>query len=182
MDLTPKLPPEIREFTHSACTNVYQLLPREGKLYGTETLVGRDGTPEPSWQYGDWNNAELLLLAQDASNADLIKQRRDEGHPDPFCAFDWRESTDGNETNRNLHWLAQQIGCPKLYGSAYAGLLKHGDRGAKPPRSPQIAAHKEWVLRWVVDRERTPKLRAVACLGSQAKALVAKVLCNSRLQ
>src|SRR6266849_9600932 len=90
------------------------------KLYGTESLVDENGGPESTWKYGHWKTAELFLLAKDASNVEHIEQRRDGNtqhgirpHPDPFCAWDWRfdkngsPQRDGNETNRNLHWLAR---------------------------------------------------------------------------
>lgn len=175
MDATPELPCWIRDFAdpQNKCTNVYEVLPKETKLYGTESLVDWDGVPEPSWNYGYWRNAELLLLAQDASNADLIKQRRDAGHPDPFCAFDWRTSADGLETNRNLHWLAQQIDCPKLYGSAFVGLLKDGDRGGATPKGLAVRKYISDVLKWVIAKEQTPNLKAIACLGTDARNLVA---------
>src|SRR5207244_4184139 len=98
------------------------------------------------------------------------------------CAWDWRydkngqPQRDGNETNRNLHWLAQQIDCRKLYGSAFVGLLKHGARGDTPPKGQTISQYKRKVLEWVVNRERTPKLKAIACLGNEARNLVCNVL------
>jgi hypothetical protein len=189
---TPDLPSWIRGFTDPSCTNVYELLPDERKLYGTESLVGRDGRVEPTWRYGHWEDAELLLLAQDPSNVEVIRERRDgeatrgiPPHPDPFGAWDWRfdkhgsPQRDGGESNRNLHWLAQQIGCHKLYGSAFAGLLKHAKRrSGKTPGGPRVAQYKADILRWVVDPSRTPRLRAVACLGEKARDLVGSVLLN----
>ena len=126
METTPKLPDWIRGFPTNKSIernfkNIYELLPNETKLYGTEALVDENGVPEPTWSYGNWKEAELLLLAQDASNVELIQKRRDIGHhPDPFCAFDWRISTDGDETNRNLHWLAQQIKCTQNCMAAHS--------------------------------------------------------------
>ena len=180
MKRTPPLPawvvgfPEQRE----ACRNfknVYELLPPETKLFGTETLVDEQGTEEPTWQYGDWD-AQLLFLAQDACNADKIEQRIDNRHPDPFCAFDWRTSGEGLETNRNLHWLAQQIDCRKLYGSAYLGLLKSGKRGDVVPKGPDIKPHLCRTLAWVLQPKQTPKLQAIACLGTKARDLTIQVL------
>src|SRR5205807_10191672 len=93
MDTTPELPPCIRNFTdpEKKCTNIYELLPNETKLYGTESLVDENGVLEPSWRYGYWKTAELFLLAQYGSIAELRKLRRDGGanlgirpHPDPF--------------------------------------------------------------------------------------------------
>ncbi len=185
MDTTPELPLEIRGFIdpEETCTNVYEILPNETKLYGTESLVDENGVTEPSWKYGYWKSAELLLLAQDPSNLKTIQRRCDEGHPDPFCAFDWRfdkkgqPQRDGNETNRNLHWLGQQIDCRKLYGSAFVGLLKHGSNRSDPlPKGPAVRRYQRDVLKWVVDPSRTPRLRAIACLGRKARDLVAKVL------
>jgi hypothetical protein len=107
MDTTPELPPEIRRFNdpNKTCTNVYEILPNETKLYGTESLMDKSGVPEPSWKYGYWKSAELLLLAQDPSNLKTIQERLG-NHPDPFGAFDWRfdkrgrPQRDGHETNR----------------------------------------------------------------------------------
>lgn len=177
---TPVLPDWIRSFSDPACTNVYELpgFERERKLYGTEILVGRDGVEESSWRYGDWD-AELLLLAQDAASVDNIKQRIGQ-HPDPFCALDWRCNTDGMEANRNLHWLAQQVDCRKLYGSAFAGLLKHGMRSDPPPKSDAIRMHIRKVLQWVTDPAQTPNLRIIACLGNPARDLVADTLVRDR--
>ncbi|HVS82108.1 MAG TPA: hypothetical protein VHE60_10280 [Pyrinomonadaceae bacterium] len=183
MDTTPELPTEIRGFIdpRKTCTNVYEILPNETKLYGTESLVDENGVPEPSWKYGYWKEAELLLLAQDPSNLRTIQERQDNGHPDPFGAKDWRVDENGNarrdgsETNRNLHWLAQQIDCRKLYGSAFVGLLKHGSHRSDPlPRGPAVEKYKNEVLAWVLDR--TPNLRAIACLEIRARDLVAKVI------
>lgn len=182
MDTTPELPPEIRGFVdpEKTCTNVYEILPNETKLYGTESLVDDKGVPELSWKYGHWKEAELLLLAQDPSNLNTI-QERIRRHPDPFGAKDWRVDENGNtrrdgsETNRNLHWLAQQIDCRKLYGSAFVGLLKHGCRRSDPlPRGPAVEKYKMEILEWVLSH--TPNLRAIACLGTQARNLVAKLI------
>ena len=108
---TPELPEWVTSFTDSqrTCKNVYELIPDETKLFGTEALVDEGGIEESTWKYGDWD-ADLLLLAQDAANANKIEQRIEAEHPDPFCALDWRGFSDGMETNRNLHWLAQQVG------------------------------------------------------------------------
>jgi len=185
IDTTPELPDWIRGFSKNKSVprtfkNIYELLPNETKLYGTGSLVDENGVPEPTWKYGHWKEAELLLLAQDASNVELIQKRRDiEHHPDPFCAFDWRTSSDGNETNRNLHWLARQIDCPKLYGSAFVGLLKHGSRGDSPPKGQGVKEFKSKVLEWVIDPDQTPRLRALACLGVQARDLVCDVLLDT---
>jgi hypothetical protein len=157
------------------CTNVYELLPRETKLFGTESLLDQRGIAEPTWRYGDWD-ADLLLLAQDAANSETIEQRIADGHPDPFCALDWREFSDGMETNRNLHWLAQQLQCRKLYGSAYLGLLKSGSRGDAVPNGPDIKPHVRRTLAWALDPKQTRNLRAIACLGTEARDLLIQVL------
>jgi hypothetical protein len=175
--LTPSLPEWAISFTDSqkTCTNIYELMPRETKLFGTEIFVDEYGVEETTWRYGDWD-ADLLLLAQDPANADKIEQRIAEGHPDPFCALDWRGFSDGMETNRNLHWLAQQIGCRKLYGSAYLGLLKSGKRGDAIPSSPEVKPHLRRTLEWVLEPKQTPNLRAIACLGIEARNLIIQVL------
>lgn len=177
MDTTPELPPEIRDFTdpEKTCTNVYEILPNETKLYGTESLVDEKGVTEPTWKYGYWKTAELLLLAQDPSNFKTIQERSGDGHPDPFCAVDWRKKKDGFETNRNLHWLAQQIDCRKLYGSVFVGLLKHTkNRSGKPVKSSAVEKYKKAAFRWVL--AHTPNLRAIACLGISARDFVAEGL------
>ena len=133
-------------------------------------MITLDTTPE----LGYWKTAELLLLAQDPANLKTIQERIG-WHSDPFCAFDWREKKDGFETNRNLHWLAQQIDCRKLYGSVFAGLLKHSEsKSGKTPKSLAVVAYKKTVLTWVLDH--VPNLRAIACLGAQARDFVAEEL------
>jgi len=194
VDTTPELPDWIRDFPKNKSVprtfkNIYELLPNEMKLYGTESLVDENGGPESTWKYGHWKTAELFLLAQDASNVEHIEQRRDGNtqhgirpHPDPFCAWDWRfdkngsPQRDGNETNRNLDWLARQIDCRKLYGSGFVGLLKYGARGDSPPKGQGVKEYKRKVLEWVIDPNQTPRLRAIACLGVQARDLVCDVL------
>lgn len=177
MRKTPELPGWVTSFADPRGTskNVYELVPSETKLFGTETLVDARGVAEPTWRYGDWD-ADLLLLAQDAANSEKIEQRITEGHPDPFCALDWRDFNDGLETNRNLHWLAQQIGCRKLYGSAYLGLLKSGKRGDAVPSSPEVKTHLRRTLAWVLERNQTPNLRTIACLGTEARDIITQVL------
>lgn len=177
MKRTPELPEWVVSFPGSKETfkNVYELLPAETKLFGTEALVDQRGIAEPTWQYGDWE-ADLLLLAQDAANSEKIEQRIAARHPDPFCALDWRGFSDGMETNRNLHWLAQQIGCRKLYGSAYLGLLKSGKRGDAVPGTPEVKAHMRQTMTWVLEPKQTPNLRAIACLGTEARDLIIQVL------
>lgn len=114
-------------------------------------------------------------MAQDPSNLNTIQRRCDEGHPDPFCAFDWRERKDGFETNRNLHWLAEQIDRRKLYGSVFVGLLKHSkNKSGKPLKSPGVEKYKKTALRWVL--AHTPNLRAIACLGIHARDFIAEEL------
>lgn len=177
MKRTPALPEWITRFADpgKTCTNVYEIVKGESKLFGTEALVDEQGRPDPTWSYGDWD-ADLLLLAQDASNASTISDRLAAGHPDPFCSLDWRNFPDGLETNRNLHWLAQQIGCRKLYGSAYLGLLKSGGRGDRVPRGPNIKAHVRRALGWVLDSSQTRNLRAIACLGVEARDVMIETL------
>jgi len=123
-------------------------------------------------------------LAQDPSNLKTIQRRCDEGHPDPFCAFDWRfdkkgqPQRDGKETNRNLHWLAQQIDCSKLYGSVLVGLLKRTkNKSGKPPKTPAVEDYKKMVFKWVLDH--VPNLRAIACLGTAARDFVAEEILDS---
>jgi len=55
-------------------------------------------------------------------------------------------------------------------------LLKYGARGDSPPKGQGVKEYKRKVLEWVIDPNQTPRLRAIACLGVQARDLVCDVL------
>lgn len=131
-------------------TNIYELLPDERAVYGTETL------------YGDWA-AALLVLAQDFTTDANMRGRITAGDPTPY------HHTPTLETNVKLAQLITGSGYTGgvLYGSALAGLLKHQvNRGDKLTNQRAARKYGGRVLRFVVDN--MPNLTAVACLGNVA--------------
>ena len=131
-------------------TNIYELLPDEPAVYGTETL------------YGDWAGA-LLVLAQDFTTDANMRGRIAAGDPTPY------HHTPTLDTNLRLAQLISGSGYTGgvLYGSALAGLLKHQqNRGDKLTNQRAARQYGGRVLRFVIDN--MPNLAAVACLGSVA--------------
>src|SRR2546423_4589802 len=72
--------------------------------------------------------------------------------------------------------LLNRLDCRKLYGSALVGLLKDGSRGGATPKGTRVRQYTMDVLEWVIDANRTPQLKAISCLGTTARDLVADVL------
>jgi hypothetical protein len=71
MSERPPVPNWIRKFSYPGWTNVFQLVPKNESLYGTETL------------FGDWD-ARILLLAKDGAPTPVIRALRDKGEPRPW--------------------------------------------------------------------------------------------------
>jgi hypothetical protein len=160
------LPDWITGFRAPPYRNIYEICPGESWLFGTESL------------YGDWA-AELLILAQDAGPADEFERLRDAGHERPFAHREFRPGfprydpgagRGGAGTNATIHALAERVACRKLYGSAMIGLCRPGDSYHGTLPSPTLVReHCVRVLRWIVDPQQTPNLRAVICLGNLAQ-------------
>src|SRR5258708_5807090 len=113
----PTVPNWIRDFNYPDWTNVFQLVPSNDHLYGTETL------------FGDWN-ARILLLAKDGCPTYVIRDRRDEGEPRP-----WRHGVNGEIGSRTNDRLSQFVSLlPEnklLYGSAAAHMLYDNERTSR---------------------------------------------------
>lgn len=148
VESTPTIPGWIRGFRSEAYTNIYELCPRETRLYGTESL------------FGDWS-APVLLLAKDFAPRRIVTDRIAAGDPRPFR----HEPT--MKTNQMLVRYAAPLGQRLLYGSALVGLLRND--GAISGTLPARAEVMPWatrVLRFTM--EHMPNLRAIVCLGTDA--------------
>lgn len=149
----------MRETRVEGYRNIYELLPNETKVYGTETL------------YPDWN-APLLLLAKDFAASRVVIARMANGESDPYRHADRsRGDREGTTTNIRLQRLvSESLGehFPLLYGSAYAGLLRDDGRmsGSHNKNGQHGLAYGARVLRWVLDH--MPNRLAIACLGREA--------------
>jgi len=115
----PHVPDWIREFSYPGWTNVFQLVPKNESLYGTETL------------FGDWD-ASILLLAKDGAPTGVIRALRDKGESRPWRHAQ-REMGDrgGLRTNERISDFAAMIPGEKLYGSATANLLYDDPRWSR---------------------------------------------------
>ncbi|MCC6428370.1 MAG: hypothetical protein IT435_16305 [Phycisphaerales bacterium] len=145
---TPLIPDWIKTFRHRDYVNVYERIPGESRLFGTETL------------FGDWN-APVLLLAQDCGVVEDLDKRIASGHPTPHG------HGVGLPTNTKLIRLAGSIGQPKLYGSALASLWRRcGGKRRKPPAWNELLnAFVIPVISWVATQA---DFKAIACLGEYA--------------
>lgn len=138
-------------------TNVFDLVPSNQSLYGTETL------------FGDWAG-ETLLLAKDGAPTGVIRDLRDRGDPQPWRHAQ-RELGDrgGFRTNERLVALAADLPGGKLYGSATANLLFDDpgwSRSLGGFFEPPLHDYFKRVLAWVLGS--MPNIRRVACLGNEA--------------
>lgn len=167
MRATPTpLPEWLTSYRQPPYRNIYEICPQERFVFGTESL------------YGDWD-AELLILAQDVGPADEFEKLRDAGHPHPFAHREFRPGfprydpaagMGGAGTNKTIFRLAEHVSCTKLYGSALIGMCRPGaDYHGTLPRPTLVRDFCVRVLRWAIDPERMPKLRAVICLGNLAE-------------
>jgi hypothetical protein len=149
---TPVIPAEIKGFKTQEYTNIYELVPGETRLYGTESL------------YGDWSG-ELLLLAKDFACSQYVQKLQDNGDPRPYS------HNPKAPTNKNLIEYLSEFKCGMLYGSALVGLLRNdGKKSGTLPEFKKGSKVRQYacdVLRCFTI-ENMPNLRAIACLGDVA--------------
>lgn len=141
-------------------------------LYATETL------------FGDWNG-ELLILAQDALPASVLKSiidfhiARGDGREAAWRHADKIKFQDkaGWKTNEKLSELislyAPTIGA--VYGSAashmiYDDGLSSYSQDLRGYKTPELQVHLQNVLAWVISN--MPNLKFIICLGQIAWDLV----------
>jgi hypothetical protein len=156
---TPQIPAWLYRYRHTAYTNIYEWLPGEPRVFGTESL------------FGDWD-AEVLLLAKDYAPASIIRKRIESGDSRPYRAAE--RAIDGGRamgvsTNENLRLLVRPIAdIPMLYGSAFGGLMRNDDQtsGALPAYREILTRYAVPLLKWCI--EELPRLRAIVCLGQEA--------------
>jgi hypothetical protein len=153
----PRVPDWIRDFRSLGWTNIFDRLPTEEHLYGTETL------------FGDWNS-RVLLLAKDWGPTSSLDEgiRNREARP-------WRHAqrglgdTGGVGTNETLCRLASLIPGGKLYGSATANMLYDDPGWSRSLPGLEVGQLHDFlkrVLSWVL--ESMPQVQHVACLGNEA--------------
>lgn len=133
-----------------------EFCPQETRIFGTESL------------YCNWNG-RLLILAQDFSHDECIRERLRAGEQRPY------RHDPCNRTNIQLRKLVEDSGLDGdvLYGSAMGGMLKIGDGlGSKLPNLKGARAYASRLLEFVV--EAMPNICAIACLGTFAW----EVACN----
>lgn len=148
----------MRSFRLDGYVNIYELLPNEPRIYGTESL------------FGDWN-APLLVLAKDFAPSSFILDRIQRGCTDPY-----RHSTRFRTNQVLCNWLQPflRAGTPPncsgiLYGSALAGLLRaDGERSGGLASRAAAIEYGGRVLRLVI--ENMPSLKVVVCMGTEARA------------
>lgn len=155
MSAHPIIPDWIKRYRHPQYTQLWELIPDETRLYGTESM------------YGDWDG-KLLILLQDFSTASEIRRRIAAGDPRPY------RHDPMIRTNKILARLAEPFvksrdprSCGILYGSAFAGLLKQGESLSSPLRyRHEFIPYLTSVLKWAISQ--MPGVRAIACCGSVA--------------
>lgn len=167
MSERPPVPDWIRKFSYPGWTNVFQLVPKNESLYGTETL------------FGDWD-ARTLLLAKDGAPTPVIRALRDKGEPRPWRHAQ-RELGDrgGLRTNERIAEFAAMIPGEKLYGSATANMLYDDPRWSRSLPGfydGPLNVFLQRVLCWVGDS--MPKLEYVACLGAESWFLTCQAMDN----
>jgi hypothetical protein len=161
------IPNWIRGFRYSGWTNVFQLIPNNKHLYGTETL------------FGDWNS-RVLLLAKDGAPTEVIRALRDKGESRPWRHAQ-RELGDpgGWRTNERLSSFASMIPETKLYGSATANMLYDDPRWSRSLPGfydGPLNQFLQRVLIWVA--ESMPNLEHIGCLGNESWFLTCLTMGN----
>lgn len=155
----PRVPDWIRDFRCPGWTNIFDRLPTEEHLYGTQTL------------FGDWNSRVLLLLKDWGPTSSLDEGIRNR-EPRPWRHAQ-RELGDrqGWRTNDRLRRRLVPLLPEKefLYGSAAANMLYDDPRWSRSLSgffAGDLHEFLKCVLSWVV--ESMPRLEWVACLGTEA--------------
>ncbi len=164
--MTPPIPSWMRNARVQGYTNIYEVLPHEKRVYGTESL------------FGDWAG-HVLILAQDFAPIRLVHERMRMGEREPF------RHAERMQTNIRLIQHTKVIrrsdesaSCGVLYGSAFAGLCKLDREVRGPLPSRKLAMeYGASVLRYVI--ENMPNLRSVVGLGSVPNAMMTEVLSPS---
>ena|SRR2546428_4948874 len=157
----PSIPDWIRDFRCQGWTNVFDRLPAENHLYGTETL------------FGNWNG-RVLLLAKDWGPTCWLDDGIRAGEHRPWC------HNPEMVTNKKLFRFAQMIPGEKLYGSATANMLLDIPGSSRKLRGfydDPLQTFLRRVLEWVL--ESMPQVKWVACLGEEAWFLSCMTLQNS---
>jgi len=164
---SPIIPNWIRDFRYPGWTNVFQLVPNNKHLHGTETL------------FGDWSSG-VLLLAKDGAPTGVIRALRDKGEPRP-----WRHAqrelgdSGGWRTNERLSSFASMIPETKLYGSATANMLYDDPRWSRSLPgfyNGPLNQFLQHVLVWVT--ESMPNLKCIGCLGAESWFLTCLTMGN----
>lgn len=163
--MTPPIPDWMKNTRVSGYTNIYELLPNEPRVYGTESL------------FGDWNG-RVLLLAQDFAPAQFVKDRIANGDADPF-RHEPRLRTNISllRHTQSIRYSDDPLTCGVLYGSALAGLCKNegGFRG-KLDNIASAAEYGSRVLRHTIQHMK--RLQVVVALGNEPSAMIAATLCD----
>ncbi len=164
--ISPPVPHWMQSYRLAGYRNIYELLPDETRIYGTEDL------------YGDWNG-QLLVLLKTFCGSGFIERRKASGHPRPF-SHEWSWPTNKRLTKRAdlLRTCENPSSCGIMYGSALAGLLPVGDEiPDQLPRAQDAIDYGSSVLRYVISR--MPSLTTVLCLGPVAWECAASAFSRS---
>jgi hypothetical protein len=172
---TPPIPQWIRTLSTCGYSNIYSYGLGNTNLFGTETLLG------------DWDGP-VLVVAKDFAPAKEVESLIRRG-TDPTLVYrhndgDGRYRTGRRTNTRLLRFMYGADGksmfdgscnteCGALFVSA-CFFLKPGDQASSPLNSwgpkGDVFVKSLQVLEFVI--ENMPKLRAIACLGSDARPLV----------
>lgn len=147
--MTPTIPSWIRDYRcpNGRFRNIYEYMPDETRLYGTESL------------FGDWDG-EVLLLAQDFCCTEDVERWIEEGHERVYA------HNPSMITNKSLELYTSGFDCGILYGSALGGMLKVGKSNSGLSGWSQMSQHLCRVLHFTISN--MPNLYAIVCLGSVA--------------
>jgi hypothetical protein len=168
----PSIPDWIKQLRVPGNKNIFELyedlnLMEPKRLFGTETL------------YGDWNG-KILIVAQDFSNAQYIRNLAWDGDEDPY------HHDENNETNINLSHLIESFGvtkptsrkkatsCGILYVSASYFLKETDAISSNIPSFSKVRDKSEPVFRYVLNN--MPNLKYIVLAGGTAFYWVTKWL------
>ncbi len=160
--MTPPIPEWMRNTRIEGYTNIYEMLPKESRIYGTESL------------FGDWSG-RVLVLAQDFAPIDFVNARIAAGEEEPY------RHNQNLQTNNRLFKQTALIRssdrprtCGVLYGSALAGLCKRDNAFRSPLPNRRVAIeYGAKVLKYVVSN--MPNLRVIVGLGTVPNTMIANV-------